>query len=202
MYHDACLPSLTDSTVVCATPAMSPPQKTQGSLHCVVSGSTSGKPQVDSLMGFRADTTVKCIVMEIGAEGNQMDGSVCFRWLRTSYSCYGAENDMRAIIWVIFVVTFTGSLDVLVRSIVYALNWEYWVQRAGVCWDYSNYRLLYNSIGCHGYSSILRHLGHTESMWSHISLSGCWSNHSIWQNNLNNKILNIRSSDIFFSSFR
>ncbi|TNN60411.1 hypothetical protein EYF80_029400 [Liparis tanakae] len=43
--HEACLPSFTDSTVVFAKPAMSPPANTQGSLVCMVSVFTSGVPQ-------------------------------------------------------------------------------------------------------------------------------------------------------------
>ena len=53
----ACLPSLTDSTVVVATPPRSPPQNTPGSLVAMLSGSTSGRPQSLSFTGDRADTT-------------------------------------------------------------------------------------------------------------------------------------------------
>ena len=57
MAQAACLPSLTDSTVVLANPARSPPQNTPGSLVDMVSGSTSGIPQVLSFTGDRAATT-------------------------------------------------------------------------------------------------------------------------------------------------
>ena len=57
MAQAACLPSLTDSTVVVATPPRSPPQNTPGSLVAMLSGSTSGRPQSLSFTGDRADTT-------------------------------------------------------------------------------------------------------------------------------------------------
>lgn len=57
MYHEAVFPSLTDSTVVCATPAISPPQNIHGSLHCIVSLFTSGKPHLFNFTGFIASTT-------------------------------------------------------------------------------------------------------------------------------------------------
>jgi len=57
MCQDACLPSLTLSTVVCATPAMSPPQNTHGSLVTIVSVSTSGVPHLFSFTGDMASST-------------------------------------------------------------------------------------------------------------------------------------------------
>ena len=59
MNQEAVFPSLVDSTVVWATPAMSPPQKTQGSLVCIVSMVTSGRPQRFSRIGSSAFSTGK-----------------------------------------------------------------------------------------------------------------------------------------------
>jgi len=59
MYHAACFPSLTDSTVVVAFPPKSPPQNTLGSLVHIVSESTSGKPQLVNFSGSIAFTTVR-----------------------------------------------------------------------------------------------------------------------------------------------
>ena len=59
MYHAACFPSLTDSTVVLATPARSPPTNTFGSEDTMVSGSTSGTPQLLNLRGAIACTTAR-----------------------------------------------------------------------------------------------------------------------------------------------
>ncbi len=67
MCQEACLPSLTDSTVVLAKPAMSPPANTQGSLVCVVSLFTSGVPHPFSCTGSRAFFTVPAHnIKEIG----------------------------------------------------------------------------------------------------------------------------------------
>lgn len=55
--HEACLPSFTDSTVVFAKPATSPPAKTQGSLVCMVPVFTSGVPQRLSFTGVMASVT-------------------------------------------------------------------------------------------------------------------------------------------------
>lgn len=49
--HEACFPSFTDSTVVFAKPAISPPANTQGSLVCMVFVFTSGVPQRVSVTG-------------------------------------------------------------------------------------------------------------------------------------------------------
>lgn len=57
MYQEACFPSFTDSTVVLARPPTSPPAKTQGSLVCMVSGSTSGRPHLLNLIGAMASLT-------------------------------------------------------------------------------------------------------------------------------------------------
>lgn len=57
MCHEACLPSFTDSTVVLAKPATSPPANTQGSLVCMVSVLTSGVPQRVSFTGAKALVT-------------------------------------------------------------------------------------------------------------------------------------------------
>lgn len=59
MYQEACFPSFTDSTVVLAIPTTSPPANTQGSLVCMVSGSTSGRPHLLNLMGLKASFTEK-----------------------------------------------------------------------------------------------------------------------------------------------
>ena len=68
MNHDACLPSLTLSTVVLATPAMSPPHQMFGSDVAMVSGSTSGNPHllnssgaIDSMTerGYEAEEKVR-----------------------------------------------------------------------------------------------------------------------------------------------
>lgn len=58
MNQEACFPSFTDSTVVLVSPLMSPPAKTPGSLVCMVSPSTSGRPQWLNLRGCRASFTV------------------------------------------------------------------------------------------------------------------------------------------------
>lgn len=58
MCQEACFPSFTDSTVVLARPAMSPPANTHGSLVCMVSGFRSGRPHRLSLMGAMASFTV------------------------------------------------------------------------------------------------------------------------------------------------
>lgn len=57
MYQEACFPSFTDSTVVLARPPTSPPAKTQGSLVCIVSRSTSGRPHLLNLIGAMASLT-------------------------------------------------------------------------------------------------------------------------------------------------
>lgn len=57
MNQAAVFPSLTDSTVVSEVPAKSPPQKTLGSLVCIVSGSTSGSPHLLNLSGAMASFT-------------------------------------------------------------------------------------------------------------------------------------------------
>eukprot|EP01137_Pigoraptor_chileana_P009089 Opistho-2@56828 len=57
MCQAACLPSLTDSTVVCACPARSPPQNTHGSLVRIVSLSTTGRPHELNLSGCIASIT-------------------------------------------------------------------------------------------------------------------------------------------------
>lgn len=53
------MPSFTDSTVVSATPAISPPQNTHSKLERIVRGSTSGNPQRLNLMGSIAALTVE-----------------------------------------------------------------------------------------------------------------------------------------------
>ena len=57
MNQAAVLPSLTDSTVVWATPPKSPPQNAHGSLICMVSVDTSGRPHLLNLIGDRAVLT-------------------------------------------------------------------------------------------------------------------------------------------------
>ena len=65
MNHEACLPSLTDSTVVLATPARSPPHQILCSEVAMVSGSTSGSPHLLNLTGDMAAMT------ERGREGER-----------------------------------------------------------------------------------------------------------------------------------
>lgn len=75
MNHEACFPSLTDSTVVLATPPISPPHHTLCSDVAMVSGSTSGSPHLLNLTGAMAAMT------EGGREGRG-------DWLGVhSYSC-------------------------------------------------------------------------------------------------------------------
>lgn len=57
MYQEACFPSFTDSTVVLATPTISPPANTHGSLVCIVSGSTSGRFHLLNFRGLKASFT-------------------------------------------------------------------------------------------------------------------------------------------------
>lgn len=57
MYQAAVLPSLTDSTVVSATPAKSPPHQTAECEVRMVFVSTTGKFPVPSLTGFKASIT-------------------------------------------------------------------------------------------------------------------------------------------------
>lgn len=57
MYQAACFPSFTDSTVVLATPATSPPQNTSASLVAMVSSLTSGNPHLLNFSGFKAFIT-------------------------------------------------------------------------------------------------------------------------------------------------
>ena len=59
MCQEACFPSLTDSTVVLARPATSPPAKTHGSLHCMVSGFRSGRPHLFKRIGAMASFTAQ-----------------------------------------------------------------------------------------------------------------------------------------------
>ena len=59
MCHDAVFPSLTDSTVVCATPARSPPQKTPGTEVAIVFSSTSGVPHLFNFTGSNAFFTIE-----------------------------------------------------------------------------------------------------------------------------------------------
>ena len=59
MYQAAVFPSLTDSTVVLATPAKSPPQKTPGALVSIVSLLISAVPHLVSLTGSRALITMR-----------------------------------------------------------------------------------------------------------------------------------------------
>jgi len=59
MYHAAVFPSFTDSTVVLAVPATSPPKKTQDSLQPPVFGSTLGRPHEFSSTGAKASTTAR-----------------------------------------------------------------------------------------------------------------------------------------------
>ena len=59
MCQDAVFPSLTDSTVVLATPAKSPPQNTPGTLVSMVSLLTSAVPHLVILMGSNALITKK-----------------------------------------------------------------------------------------------------------------------------------------------
>ena len=57
MLHAAVFPSLTDSTVVWATPAKSPPQNSHGTSVCIVAGSTRGRPLLFNSRGYSALTT-------------------------------------------------------------------------------------------------------------------------------------------------
>ena len=59
MCQEACLPSLTASTVVLQYPLRSPPQNTAASLLCIVSGLISGMPQDVNLIGAIALATGK-----------------------------------------------------------------------------------------------------------------------------------------------
>lgn len=59
MYQDAVFPSLTDSTVVCDTPARSPPQKTPDTDVVIVFPSTSGVPHLFNFTGSRAFFTAR-----------------------------------------------------------------------------------------------------------------------------------------------
>lgn len=59
MYHEACFPSFTDSTVVLDTPTRSPPANTHGSLVCIVSGSISGRSKLLNFIGLKASFTGK-----------------------------------------------------------------------------------------------------------------------------------------------
>ena len=61
MNQAAVFPSLTDSTVVSEVPAKSPPQKTLGSLVCIVSGLTSGSPHLLNFSGDIASFTTIAI---------------------------------------------------------------------------------------------------------------------------------------------
>lgn len=56
-YQAAVLPSFTDSTVVSATPATSPPQNTHSKLDCIVRVSTSGNPHLLNFSGCIAPFT-------------------------------------------------------------------------------------------------------------------------------------------------
>lgn len=59
MNQEACFPSFTDSTVVLAKPTISPPANTHGSLVCIVSGFTSGRPHLLNFIGLKASFTEK-----------------------------------------------------------------------------------------------------------------------------------------------
>jgi hypothetical protein len=61
MDQAAVFPSLTDSTVVSEIPAKSPPQKTLGTLLCIVSGLTSGSPLSLNFNGAIAFFTISGI---------------------------------------------------------------------------------------------------------------------------------------------
>jgi len=68
MNQAAVFPSLTDSTVVSEVPAKSPPQKTLGSLLCIVSGLMSGSPDSLNFSGDMASFTSKSYNPEPNAD--------------------------------------------------------------------------------------------------------------------------------------
>lgn len=80
MNQAAVFPSLTDSTVVSEVPAKSPPQKTLGTLLCIVSGLTSGSPHLLNFSGDMASFTIITILHEIMEEKEK----VCFLLLYLS----------------------------------------------------------------------------------------------------------------------
>ena len=57
MNQAAVLPSFTDSTVVAARPPRSPPQNAHGTLICIVSVHTSGRPHLLKVTGAMAFLT-------------------------------------------------------------------------------------------------------------------------------------------------
>ena len=78
MNHEACFPSFTDSTVVLATPAKSPPHHTLGSDVAMVSESTSGSPHLLNLTGDIASmTAVRGRGGRGGGEGGRVRRETC-----------------------------------------------------------------------------------------------------------------------------
>ena len=69
MNQEACFPSLTDSTVVLATPPISPPHHTLGSEVAMVSVFISGIPHLLNLTGDMAAMTGG---REEGGEGGRV----------------------------------------------------------------------------------------------------------------------------------
>jgi len=96
MCHEACLPSFTDSTVVFAKPAMSPPANTQGSLVCIVSVFTSGVPQRVSFTGAIASVT-----MQLQANSHCLP-SVCYTLTnlkRLKFECWYVRVQILSILF-------------------------------------------------------------------------------------------------------